>query len=587
MDSRIVDLIKPAKKAMIITACITAVGGVLGIVPYVALTEIAAAWSHDAPARTLWTWLVVAIVSAILYTFLYGIGLGLTHMAEASLRYTLRKRLVNSFGRIPLGRVDQTSSGAIRKMVVDDTTSIHTLVAHLSGDATNAGVAFIAGLAYLFWVDWRMTLALLAIWVLVIVLIAGVMIRGFGDMTKKFSKAQTELAAATVEMVEGIKEIKNFQASELARTRFDRARQHFSDISYEWMHSSGKPTAIISAFLQPAVIFATVAPLAVLFVSQGWIELAYTLPFFMIGIGLPAGLIQFVQITQHLYTAHQAATDTADILDIPYQSEGPKSEGPGDDPGAVEFRNVHFSYEADKPIIRGISARIEPGSVTALVGPSGGGKTTLARLIARFYDVDEGAVVVSGHDVRDVTAQWLLSQISIVFQDVALAADTVANNIALGKPGATHEEIVQAARAACIHDRIERLPDGYETVIGSEGGFLSGGEKQRITIARAYLHDAPILILDEATAQADPQSERAIHEALSTLSKNRTVIIIAHRLATIANADQILVISDGEVVEAGVHGALVNEGGVYANLWARQQLALTQSQQLALAEKGN
>lgn len=571
-------LIAPARKSMITTAIITSIGGTCAIVPYIAITEIAANWFRGSPSGTLWLWVGVAIVAVFANGLLYGIGLGVTHISEANLRYQLRRRLVHAFGRIPLGRVDQTSSGSIRKMVCDDTAAIHTLVAHLAGDAMNAVTALVVGIGYLMWVDWQLTLLILGVWVLIFVVVTGTMMRGFSESTSKFSSAKTELSAATVEMVEGIKEIKNFQAAATARTRFDKARRYFADISYQWLAGSGKPMAIISSFFQPAVILVTIAPLTVWFVSKGWLEPAYALPFFMVGVGLPVGFLQFVQIMQHLFTANQAAQDTADLLDIPHQPDGPHTDGPGPKPGEVELTDVSFGYNPENPILRNVNLRIPAGSVTALVGPSGGGKTTIARLIARFYDVDAGVVKVDGLDVREVSNQWLLNQIAIVFQDIALAHDTVANNIALGNPQASRDEIVEAAKSACIHDRIMRLPHGYDTVIGGDGGFLSGGEKQRITIARAYLHNAPILILDEATAQTDPQSERDIHAALAALAKGKTVIIIAHRLATIAAADLIAVIgeptasaSETSVLATGTHAELLERSETYRTMWEKQQ----------------
>ena len=571
-------LIAPARKSMITTAIITSIGGTCAIVPYIAITEIAANWFRGSPSGTLWLWVGVAIVAVFANGLLYGIGLGVTHISEANLRYQLRRRLVQAFGQIPLGRVDQTSSGSIRKMVCDDTAAIHTLVAHLAGDAMNAVTALVVGIGYLLWVDWQLTLLILGVWVVIFVVVTGTMMRGFSESTSKFSSAKTELSAATVEMVEGIKEIKNFQAAATARTRFDKARRYFADISYQWLAGSGKPMAIISSFFQPAVILVTIAPLTVWFVSKGWLEPAYALPFFMVGVGLPVGFLQFVQIMQHLFTANQAAQDTADLLDIPHQPDGPHTDGPGPKPGEVELTDVSFGYNPENPILRNVNLRIPAGSVTALVGPSGGGKTTIARLIARFYDVDAGVVKVDGLDVREVSNQWLLNQIAIVFQDIALAHDTVANNIALGNPQASRDEIVEAAKSACIHDRIMRLPHGYDTVIGGDGGFLSGGEKQRITIARAYLHNAPILILDEATAQTDPQSERDIHAALAALAKGKTVIIIAHRLATIAAADLIAVIgeptasaSETSVLATGTHAELLERSETYRTMWEKQQ----------------
>ena len=396
--------------------------------------------------------------------------------------------------------------------------------------------------------------------------------RGYSDITKRFGHAQTALAAATVEMLEGIKEIKNFQATDATRTRFNAARQQFSAISFDWVRRSGRAISLLGSLLRPATVFVTVALLAALFVAQDWSTLSATLPFFLIAPGIPEGFTVLVGLMQHIYESQLAARTTAELLSEKPMPEGSRTQEEGPNPGQVEVCEVSFSYEPDVPVVHGVSFTAEPGTVTALVGPSGGGKSTLARLIARFYDVNDGVVRISGVDVREASFSWLLSRVAIVLQDVTLSNDSVHTNIALSKPSATRAEVEAAARAACIHDRIMRLPEGYDTVLGEVGGFLSGGERQRITLARAYLQDAPILILDEATAQADPQSERAIHEALSTLASGRTVIIIAHRLATIRDADQILVIEDGHITQRGRHEDLVDQAGTYSEMWRAQEL---------------
>ena len=567
-------LISPARRAMVVSGLLTAAGAVLGVVPYAALHNMAAIWLGESErtgwAGSPWAWAAIAVVSLFAAQVLYLMGLGVTHLAEARLRHLLRMQVVDAISHLPLGRVAAIPHGAIRKMVVDDTSSIHTLVAHVPGDATNAAVGAAAGMAYLLWADWRLALALLGVWCLVLVAAAAPAMRGFGDITDRFAVAQTRLSSATVEMLEGVKEIKSFQAADATRTRFNAAREHFSDISYEWVSASGKTISLTGAFLHPAIVFATVAPLAVLFVSQGWTRLSATLPFFLLALGLPEGLQTLVGMMQQMYESRMAARATADLLSQAPMPEGARDEGEGPAPGRVEVDDVTFSYEAGSPVLRGVSFTAEPGTVTALVGPSGGGKSTLARLIARFYDVDDGAVRVAGIDVREATFSWLLSRVAIVLQDVDLSHDSVADNIALGRPGATREQIEAAARAACIHERITRLPRGYDTVLGEEGGFLSGGEQQRVTLARAYLQDAPVLVLDEATAQADPASERDIHLALSRLAEGRTVIVIAHRLSTVRDADQILVVDDGAITERGRHGELMEEGGRYASMWRSQ-----------------
>ena len=561
---------------MVVSGVLTAMGALMSIVPFEAMRNMAAIWlgetSPEGWRGSLWIWATIAVVALFASQALYLAGLGITHLAEARLRHRLRQRIVDAISRLPLGKVAQIPHGTIRKMVCDDTASIHTLVAHVPGDATNAVVMAGAGAAYLLWTDWRLACALLGLWVLALGIMS-LTLAGMSGITERFGDAQTALAAATVEMIEGIKEIKGFQATDASRTRFSQARAEFSRLSYSWVSRSGRSMSAMTAVLRPSTVFTTVALLAVLFTSQGWTPLSATLPFFLVALGLPEGLMILVGLMQHMYESRMAAQATADLLSQPPMPEGTHDDGEGTVPGRVEVEGVTFSYEVGSPVLHGVSFTAEPGTVTALVGPSGGGKSTLARLIARFYDVDDGAVRLSGIDVREATFPWLLSRVAIVLQDVALAHESVHHNIALGRPGATREQVEAAARAACIHERITRLPHGYDTVLGDTGGFLSGGERQRITLARAYLQDAPVLVLDEATAQADPASERDIHRALSQLAAGRTVIIIAHRLSTIRDADQILVVDAGHITERGTHEELLAAGGRYAAMWRSQDLS--------------
>ena len=239
----------------------------------------------------------------------------------------------------------------------------------------------------------------------------------------------------------------------------------------------------------------------------------------------------------------------------------------------ISFDHVSFAYEDGNQILKDVSFTIPQGSMTAIVGPSGSGKTTITRLIARFWDVQKGSVTVGGHDVKEFTCDSLLKNMSMVFQNVYLFHDTIENNIKFGSPDATHEQVVEAAKKACCHDFISALPDGYNTVIGEGGSTLSGGEKQRISIARAMLKDAPIILLDEATASVDPENEVHLQQAISALVKDKTLVVIAHRLSTIRNADQILVVDDGKIVQRGTHEELVKQKGIYQNFWNIRQHA--------------
>ncbi|NMW46247.1 ABC transporter ATP-binding protein [Mobiluncus curtisii] len=572
----VADLIKPARTSMIVSGMLTACGAILGIMPYISLHQMALIWLHgvtrDGLTGNIWFWAASAFISLFIGQSLYVAGLGVTHLSEAKLRHKMRQQVVDALANLPLGQVNAYSRGQIRKMVCDDTAAVHTMVAHLPGDATNAVVSLVAGFGYLLWVDWRVCLVLFGIWIAVILLIYVLNMRGYGDLTAHFGEAQTGLANATVEMLEGIKEIKNFQAVDATKTKFNEAREKFSSISYSWVSQSGKAVSSVSALLRPAVIFVTVALLTVIFVKNGWMQIADTLPFFLIAPGVPDGLATLIGLSQHLYEARLAAQSTVKLLSLEPMKFGSQTAGDASDVGRVEMRNVTFSYEPDTPAVKEVSFTAQPGTVTALVGPSGGGKSTLAKLIARFYEADSGTVLVNGVDVRDASNTLLLGSVAIMLQDVALAHDSVFNNIALAKPDASLSEVEAAAKAACIHERIMQLPNGYDTILGDEGGFLSGGEKQRVALARAYLQDASILILDEATAQADPRSEQQIHEALAKLTTGKTVIVIAHRLATIRNVDQILVIEDGQIVERGCHDELMEKDGRYATMWRTQMV---------------
>lgn len=572
----VADLIKPARTSMIVSGLLTACGAILGIMPYISLHQMALIWLHsvtrDGLTGNIWFWAAGAVISLFIGQSLYVAGLGVTHLSEAKLRHKMRQQVVDALANLPLGQVNAYSRGQIRKMVCDDTAAVHTMVAHLPGDTTNAVVSLVAGFGYLLWVDWRVCLVLFGLWIAVISLIYVLNMRGYGDLTARFGEAQTGLANATVEMLEGIKEIKNFQAVDATKTKFNEAREEFSSISYSWVSQSGKAVSSVSALLRPAVIFVTVALLTVIFVKNGWMQIADTLPFFLIAPGVPDGLATLIGLSQHLYEARLAAQSTVQLLSLEPMKFGSQTTGDASDVGRVEMRDVSFSYEPDTPAVKEVSFTAQPGTVTALVGPSGGGKSTLAKLIARFYEADSGTVLVNGVDVRDASNTLLLGSVAIMLQDVALAHDSVFNNIALAKPDASLSEVEAAAKAACIHERIMQLPNGYDTILGDEGGFLSGGEKQRVALARAYLQDASILILDEATAQADPRSEQQIHEALAKLTAGKTVIVIAHRLATIRNADQILVIEDGQIVERGCHDELMEKDGRYASMWRTQMV---------------
>jgi len=549
---------------------LAALGAVFKVVPYIAIVEITRSLLAGNPdSAHLWGWVIAAVVCMVIHSLSYTYALGDNHTAEARLRHELRQRLIGKLGVVNLGWFSARSSGRIRQAVSNDTADIHSLVAHLAGDFANSFISLLVSLGYLFWLDWRFAGLLIGCYLLLSVVVYATGMTGIRKIFDDYAEAERQLSDRTVELVDGIKEVKNFGMTAEVFGRFDEAQKKFSKVSLVWMQKQSIGLSLIASLLRPGPVFAATMGLGLVFTLQGWLSPVTVVAFALVWVGLPEGLLTLMEMSQNLYAAKQAANSTLHILQAPELSEPNAEIAPEEEAPAVEFRDVSFSYDPGEPVIQELSLKCPPGTVTALVGPSGGGKSTLARLIARFWDVDSGTVLVNGRDVRDQPSRELLSSMSLVFQDVMLSTDTVRANIALGNADATEHEIEEAARAACIHDRIMQLPDGYDTIIG-EGAHLSGGEAQRLTIARAFLAASPILILDEATAQADSHSERLIQQAISNLAQKRTVIVIAHRLSTIQGVDQIAVIDAGRLVELGTHDDLLTQDGPYARLWRNQ-----------------
>lgn len=564
------DLVRSARGSMYLGFTLAALGAVFKVVPYIAIIEITRSLLAGNPdSAHLWGWVIAAVVCMVVHSLSYTYALGNNHTAEARLRHELRQRLIGKLGVVNLGWFSARSSGRIRQAVSNDTADIHSLVAHLAGDFANSLISLLVSLGYLFWLDWRFAGLLIGCYLLLSVVVYATGMTGIKKVFDDYAEAERQLSDRTVELVDGIKEVKNFGMTAEVFGRFDEAQKRFSKVSLIWMQKQSIGLSLIASLLRPGPVFAATMGLGLVFTLQGWLSPVTVVAFALVWVGLPEGLLTLMEMSQNLYAAKQAANSTLHILQAPELSEPNAEIAPEEEAPAVEFRDVSFSYDPGEPVIQELSLKCPPGTVTALVGPSGGGKSTLTRLIARFWDVDSGTVLVNGRDVRDQPSRELLSSMSLVFQDVMLSTDTVRANIALGNADATEHEIEEAARAACIHDRIMQLPDGYDTIIG-EGAHLSGGEAQRLTIARAFLAASPILILDEATAQADSHSERLIQQAISNLAQKRTVIVIAHRLSTIQGVDQIAVIDTGRLVELGTHDDLLTQDGPYARLWRNQ-----------------
>ena len=574
-------VLAPVRGKIALTALAGLVASGFSLLPAVAITAIAeGAVTHTLTARAAWLWLGAVVVGLTLGHVIAMSSTGWAHDVESAFRTELRVRIARHLARLPLGWHTNESSGRTKVLITEDTTAIHSLIAHFGTDLGAAAGGMVLGFAYLFTRSWQLALVLLVWLVLLLVLTATAMAASQGTVNADYLEGMKKVGSSTVEMVDGIATVKAFGLAGSVFRRFDEALDQYTDAAYRYMKGPGRPMALLGALISPAGMLVPVLIAGVWLAGQGVLRPVDLLPFLLVGIGLPSGLVNLVTLVNQVTLGAEAAGRLGALLSEPVLAEPAHPQPIHRDEGGgvgIDLEHVCFRYTArtgqeELPLaVDDVSLRMEPGTVTAVVGPSGSGKSTLVRLIARFWDVESGTVRVGGTDVREASSSDLLSHLGLVLQEGGTLADTVRANIALGRPGATDAEVEAAARAARIHERVLALPHGYDTVLGSEGAHLSGGERQRLALARVFLADAPVLLLDEATAQADAHSEREIQQALARLAAGRTVMVIAHRLSTVVDADQILVMDHGRLVERGTHTELLAQGGLYSEMWEAQQ----------------
>ena len=534
--------------------------GILAVAPYLALVRLgdilldaynAGAAPDPQRVRTVVMMLISAYSARLL---LYMVALLITHMADLALRDQMRRDIVQRISRAPLAWFTTSTSGRIRKAVQDDTTIVHTVIAHGPVEQLNAVVTPLALVACAFWIDWH--LALLALSTLLLyVLTYSFSMRGMNEKTVEMDRKLAAVSSTMVEFVSGIGVVKAFGRVGRAHAAYLNAADDFSAFYRAWAMPLVTMTCLSFTWVSVPVLLLVNLGGGALLISAGLVTLPEVLATTLIALVLPGALLTIASISWSYQMAGAAALRLCEVIDTPVL---PTPEAPRRPERAhVEIDRVSFSY-GDTLAVDEASLTLEPGTVTALLGPSGSGKSTLATLIARFADPDSGAVRVGGVDLRDMDEETLYSTVSFVLQDAQLLGATVRENIALGRPDADLEQVRDAARVAHVDEEIMALPDGYDTVLGRDTA-LSGGQEQRIAIARAVLLDTPVLLLDEATAMADPESEAEIQEALSALVAGRTVLVIAHRPAAVRGAHRIAVMERGRVVAAGSHEELLDE----------------------------
>lgn len=570
--ARLIEIAGTKRRLLIGAMLLAVITAIVQFVPIIAVYNILIELAEHALDPSLidkayiWLWSYIALGAFFAFGVLTFASLMLSHIAVFNILYEIRMQLVQKMVRLPLGFFSRRASGELKKIMSDDVERIELFIAHHIPDIVTALLFPLILVSYMFAVDWRLAIVVLAVLAMAFY-VMGRMYTGkkIREVSKRYVETLGRMNASIVEYIRGIQVVKTFTESTNAYRKLNDDIKEYRKFANE-VNVQYQPTYVgFLTILSSALLF--IIPVAV-WLLVGSASYATFVPvllmFLFFGVAVFFPVLKLLWIGSFLNQNNMGVQKIDDILYMDEIEEPDIPRHPKD--ASVEFRNVSFAYDTT-PILKAISFISHPGTITALVGPSGAGKSTVAMLAARFWDVQSGEILIGGVPVKEIPTSVLMDNVAFVFQDNMLFFDTIEENIRMGNKTATFEEVARAACAAQCHEFIESLPNGYQTLVGEGGIYLSGGEAQRIALARAILKDSPIILLDEATAFADPENEGKILAAFSHLIKGKTVLVIAHRLSTITNADRILYVDKGVIAEQGTHEQLLALKGEYARMW--------------------
>lgn len=543
---------------------LAALSMICGIVPYYFVAKIVRLLLDGSTDKSDYIiYAVVILVLWLLHSLFHSFSTACSHLATFHTLAVIRKKALDKLSKMPLGDVISQPSGTLKSTLVERIDSIETTLAHILPEFTTGIGAPIIILIYTFTVNWKLALAAL-ITVPIGIVCYALMMFGYEKSYNRTVKATKDLNAVTAEYIGGIEVIKVFGKAQSSYDKFAAAAKESAASFVDWMRSCNVYMTFAMCIM-PATMIA-VLPIGGIMAMHGTISTADFITVIILTVGLIEPLLRVMAYSDDIAQMDTIVTEVRSIIDAP-EMVRPEKLTANINGGDIVLDDVHFAYE-DKEILHGISLRIKQGEFAALVGPSGSGKTTIARLIASLWDTGSGSISYGGADIKNIPLEDYNDRIAFVSQDNFLFDMTVRENIRLGRQSATDAEVEQAAKLCGCHDFIMSLENGYDTVVGTGGGRLSGGEKQRISIARAMLKNADVIILDEATAYTDPENEALIQRSVAKLVKGKTLIVIAHRLSTVMNADNIYVVNNGVIEESGTHEKLLEKGGLYSRMWA-------------------